>query len=234
MKKNSVSVIIKRLLIYCLGMLIMAFGVTFAKTADVGMSPVNSIPYVLSEIFTSISMGTFVIVVYCVFIVVQFILNRGKREWWRLLQLPCTVIFGFFTDFSNWLLPHFIPAVESLTTNAVLGYVCQLIYLGIGIIILPFGMMMYMSADLPLLPGEGLTTTISEHVGKPMHQVKVYVDVTLALIALVIALLYFGGFHGVREGTILCALLYGRVLGLYQPIKKRVVQFVFGSKEEKA
>ena len=48
----------RKILAYCAGLLVMAMGVSFSGKADLGMSPVNSIPYVLSEVFTALSMGT--------------------------------------------------------------------------------------------------------------------------------------------------------------------------------
>ena len=42
----------KRILCYCARLFLMAMGVSFSGKADLGMSPVNSIPYVLSEIYT--------------------------------------------------------------------------------------------------------------------------------------------------------------------------------------
>lgn len=47
----------KRILLYCLGLFLMAMGVSFSGTADLGMLPVNSIPSVLSEIFTFLTTG---------------------------------------------------------------------------------------------------------------------------------------------------------------------------------
>lgn len=47
------------ILFYVLGLFVMAFGVTFAANSNLGMSPVNSIPSVLSAI-TNIEMGTIV------------------------------------------------------------------------------------------------------------------------------------------------------------------------------
>lgn len=48
--KHSAITLLKKVLVYCTGLFIMAMGVSFSGTADLGMSPVNSIPYVLSEI----------------------------------------------------------------------------------------------------------------------------------------------------------------------------------------
>lgn len=52
-----------RVLFYVLGLLVMAIGVTFASNSNLGMSPVNSIPAVLSAI-TNIEMGTVVSAVF--------------------------------------------------------------------------------------------------------------------------------------------------------------------------
>ena len=71
MKEKSIQMA-KRILTYCIGLFVMAMGVSFSAMADLGMSPVNSIPYVLSEIFTGLSMGTWVIIIFSLYIVIQF------------------------------------------------------------------------------------------------------------------------------------------------------------------
>ena len=72
MKEKSIRMA-KCVLVYCIGLFIMAMGVSFSGTADLGMSPVNSIPYVLSEIFTSLSMGTWIII-FSLYILIQFVI----------------------------------------------------------------------------------------------------------------------------------------------------------------
>ena len=39
-----------RILLYCVGLLFMAFGVAFSVNSNLGVSPVNSLPYVISLI----------------------------------------------------------------------------------------------------------------------------------------------------------------------------------------
>ena len=46
-----------RILFYVLGLFVMAFGVTFAANSNLGMSPVNSIPAVLSAVGVGTVMG---------------------------------------------------------------------------------------------------------------------------------------------------------------------------------
>lgn len=72
-----------RVLFYVLGLFVMAIGVTFASNSNLGMSPVNSIPAVLSAI-TNIEMGTCVIIVFSLFIVAQIVIKRREFRWINL------------------------------------------------------------------------------------------------------------------------------------------------------
>lgn len=68
----------KRIRCYCAGLFLMAMGASFSGKADPGMSPVISIPYVLSEIYTGLSMGTWIIIIFSLYIAIQFLL-LGKN-----------------------------------------------------------------------------------------------------------------------------------------------------------
>ena len=83
MRQKSIQMT-KRMLAYCAGLFIMAMGVSFSGTDDLGMSPVNSIPYVLSEIFTKLSMGTWIIIIFSLYIAFQFILLGQNFQFWRI------------------------------------------------------------------------------------------------------------------------------------------------------
>lgn len=48
----------KRYIVFFIGLFINSFGVSFVTKASMGTSPISSIPYTLSLIFTS-SLGTF-------------------------------------------------------------------------------------------------------------------------------------------------------------------------------
>ena len=52
-------------LIYATGLLFMAFGVAFSVNSNLGVSPVNSLPYVISQIITGLDLGNCVIRVFC-------------------------------------------------------------------------------------------------------------------------------------------------------------------------
>ena len=54
---------VKKALIYVTGLLFMAFGVAFSVNSSLGVSPVNSLPYVISRI-TGLDLGNCVIGIF--------------------------------------------------------------------------------------------------------------------------------------------------------------------------
>ena len=229
MKEKSIQMA-KRILTYCIGLFVMAMGVSFSAMADLGMSPVNSIPYVLSEIFTGLSMGTWVIIIFSLYIVIQFFILGKNLQPWRILQLICTTLFGYFTDFTNLLAGSFLPDPAWMTFSPVLVYGVRLCYLLISMVLIALGILLYLAPDLISLPGEGIMQVIADKLHKPLPVVKMYFDCTVAAIALCISLVYFRQFHGIREGTIIAAFGVGKILSLYDPLKPALFRFLHGAK----
>lgn len=231
MKQNNMQMS-RRILIYCAGLFIMAMGVSFSGRADLGMSPVNSIPYVLSEVFTELSMGNWIIIIFSLYIVIQFILLGHDFQPWRILQLICTVLFGYFTDFTNFMAGIFLPDPSSMDFSPVLIYFIRLLYLFISMVLIALRILLYLAPDLISLPGEGIMQVIACKINRPLPFVKMCFDCTVSAAALVISLLYFRQFHGIREGTVIAAFGVGRILSLYDPLRPAVYLFMQGSEPE--
>ena len=64
----------KRILIYLCGMVILACGLTMNTKVTLGVSPILSIPYAISEVF-SLNFGNLVFIYYCIFIAIQLLLH---------------------------------------------------------------------------------------------------------------------------------------------------------------
>lgn len=210
-----------RVLFYVLGLFIMAIGVTFASNSNLGMSPVNSIPAVLSAI-TNIEMGTCVIIVFSLFIVAQIAIKRREFRWIDLTQLVFSTIFGFFVDFTAFLFHGFcLPTIFG-----------RLAMMVISLFFIAAGVSAYVATNLINMPMEGMTLAITEKVErKTFRQVKVVVDTTTVLIALALSLLLMSriqinlGIDGyptslVFLGTVVSAVFVGVTMG---PVQKLIV-----------
>ena len=51
MKKSTPIQFVFRILVYCVGLFILATGVAFSVNGNLGVSPVNSLPFVVSQAF---------------------------------------------------------------------------------------------------------------------------------------------------------------------------------------
>ena len=68
-----------RWLIYGLGMAVLALGITLNTKTGLGVSPIISVAYSVSQIF-SLNFGDMTFLLYTMFVVVQLFL-RDRSEW---------------------------------------------------------------------------------------------------------------------------------------------------------
>lgn len=188
----------KRYLFLCIALFIMSLGVAFSIKANLGTSPISSVPYVISLI-SPITVGMVTIIMHCVFILLQIIILRKKYQPIQLMQLPAALIFGFMTDFSVWL-------INGITYST---YVMQWILCIVGIVLVAIGVSMEVMANVVTLAGEGLVLAICRVLPIKFGNMKVCFDVTLVVIAILIGFLAKGELLGVREGTVAAALFVG-------------------------
>lgn len=189
---------VKRYLFLCAALFIMSLGVAFSIKANLGTSPISSVPYVVSLI-TPITVGVVTMIMHCVFILLQIIILRKKYQLIQLMQLPVALIFGFMIDFSVWL-------INGITCSS---YLTQWILCIVGIVLVAIGVSMEVTADVVTLAGEGLVLAICRVLPVKFGNMKVCFDVTLVVIAVLIGFLAKGELLGVREGTVAAALFVG-------------------------
>ena len=202
MKTTTPAKLAARLGIYCLGLLILAFGIALAVNSNLGVSPVSSLPYVVSQI-AGISLGTCTILVYIGYILLQMLISR-KFQPALLLQLVFSTIFGWFVDGAKWVLGDFcLP-----------GYIGQLAMLAASILLIGFSLVLYIDVQLAPMPAEGLVGCLSEKLGKPFSSMKTLVDCSSVLLGAVLSLVFLGRLTGIREGAVLTALLVGKMMGV--------------------
>ena len=178
----------------------MAFGVACSIKANLGTSPISSVPYVIS-LFSPLTVGTATILMHCVFILIQILLLRKQYHPIQLMQLPVAVFFGYLTDFGVW-------AVQGISCNT---YWQQWILCLIGIFLVAVGVSLEVKAGVVVLAGEGVVLAVCKIFPVKFGFMKVGFDVTLVVIACILSLVFTEHLQGVREGTVAAALLVGMI-----------------------
>lgn len=200
----------RRYLLFVASLFINAFGIAFITKALLGTSPITSVTYVLS-LFTPFTMGIWTILLNLLFVVLEpFLMTRRElREDLRmyLLQIPIAFCFGLFIDFSMFMLFWLEPS----------AYVMQVTVLLIGCIILALGIALEVKANAAMMAGEYFVKTITRRFHGEFGYVKLGFDITLLTIACILSLVFLSDIQGVREGTVVSALLVGPIVHFVSP-----------------
>lgn len=200
----------RRYLLFVASLFINAFGIAFITKALLGTSPITSVTYVLS-LFTPFTMGIWTILLNLLFVVLEpFLMTRKDlREDLRmyLLQIPISFCFGLFIDFSMFMLSWLEPS----------AYVIQVTVLLIGCIILALGIALEVKANAAMMAGEYFVKTITRRFHGEFGYVKLGFDITLLTIACILSLVFLSDIQGVREGTVVSALLVGPIVHFVSP-----------------
>ena len=96
---------LNRWIIYIIGMLILAMGLTLNTKAGLGVSPIISLSYAVSELW-HFNFGDMTFILYSIFVVGELILHRGRRLFGDLCQLPLSLIFSRVLNLYSALIPY--------------------------------------------------------------------------------------------------------------------------------
>ena len=189
-----------RYFLFVVAVIVQASGIALVVKSMLGTSPISSLPYVIS-LASPFTLGQMTFSINMLLVLGQYLLLRRAFDNIQLLQIPVTLIFSWFIDFFmeawSWVIP----------TN----YILQLLPLLIGTTLIAFGVAVQGIANVLMLPGEGIVYAVSRCFHIEFGKVKTANDVILVSLAAVISLAYLGGIEGIREGTLISALITGTI-----------------------
>lgn len=192
---------INRYAIYIISLFFISLGASLSIKANLGTSPLVCIPYV-SSVITSLSVGTVSLIFTIILIALQVLILRGNFEKRQYLQIVMGTIFSAFIDVTLMLVDFLNPQ----------DYLSQIALLLISCVVVAFGVLLEIKTEVVYLPPDGVIVAISTVLKKEFGKVKPYVDTTFVIIAAVLSLVFLGYLIGVREGTVISALIIGPIV----------------------
>lgn len=205
---------LKMYILFLIGLFVSSFGVSLITKADLGTSPISAIPYVMS-LGCRFTLGQFTVIFSMFLIMLQIFILRGRFKKEDLLQIPVSILFGYFIDLTMLLIQNFTPEAYSVKAVSLLT----------GCLILGFGVWLEVLANVVMLPGESFVRAVSSTWNTDFGATKVCFDASMTLFAGLISFLLFHTLNGVREGTIVAALavgiivkFFGKILGFLEPM----------------
>lgn len=137
-----------RLLIYAAGLIILACGITMNTKTGMGVSPIISVPYSISEIW-GLNFGNMTFIVYTIFVIIQAVLMR-RITLDLILQLPLSLVFTRFLNLFDMILPESGSYIWE-----------KLLMLAVAISLTGIGIIMSVRTDFVPNPGDGIVNEIA-------------------------------------------------------------------------
>ena len=186
----------KRYLIFTIGILVQSAGIALVVKSLLGTSPISSLPYVLSLAYPY-TLGQTTFVVNMAFLAGQIVLLRRRFDSIQLFQIPVTLVFAFFIDVSMALFDSVVPA--------------KMAVLLLGAAFVALGVSLQVIAHVLMLAGEAIVQAISQVFHFEFGWVKTAFDCSLVVSAAIFSYTQLGTIEGIREGTLISALITGSI-----------------------
>lgn len=215
-------------LAYVIGIDVLALGTAMMEQADFGMSMVVAPAYLLhlkvSQSLAFFSFGMAEYVFQGILLIAMMTLLRRFRTAY-LFSFITAVIYGFTLDIMLNLM-EYIPCS---------GIAARTIFYILGMIVCAIGVSLLFHTYIPLEAYEMFVKEMSAKLGMDINRFKTIYDCTSCAIAVIMSFAFFGfgRFEGVKLGTIICALINGRLIGLCSVWLEQTFDFKDGMKLKK-
>lgn len=207
----------KRYAILILGIIFISFGIAIITKADLGTSPISAVPYSLSLIWTFFTLGNWTILFNLFLIVMEVLILKGKVSKLEILiQFILTFLFGYCIDLAMLVLTALAPQL----------YIMKVVTLLIGCVVLSFGAYLQVIANVAMLPGDAYVRALITLFKKEFGTVRVISDISMTLTAAALCLIFLHNLNGVREGTIIAALIVGNIVRIFCHKLQRLTEFL--------
>jgi uncharacterized protein len=208
-KQSSIK--FSRIALYCIGILILACGITLNTKTKLGVSPVISVAYNVAQILhTPLGVTTFVY--YAFLILLQFLLIPKEFSITQFAQIIC----AFLTSACIQVFDIILPSSNHMITRLVLLFV--------AIFLTGIGASITVSMKLVPNPADGLANTIGKKVGRDLGLGKNILDAICIILAILLGLVFSGSLLGIGIGTAVSVIFTGRVMALVQGFSSKLYE----------
>lgn len=214
MKEKIIGFVWQHILLL-LSMFFMTFGVALCVRSNLGSGVISSIPMSFSlagevGLAPGWTIGGYTNVMNIILVFAQILVLRRRFEPIQLFQLLIGFVFGFLLD-ANMMLTSYFSSYQTLPAQIIAQF--------LGATILGCAVAIEIRCGSITMPGEGIQVAIACVTGKPFPFVKIIVDTTLVLLAVISGFYFFGAWPWtvVGPGTLFAMFYVGYVVRLVNP-----------------
>lgn len=208
---------LKRVIIYICGIFTLALGGILAIKSNLGASPVSALPLSISRV-SGLSLGTATIVLFIFYVIIQIILLRKNFKKIQLLQIVFAILFGQIMNFFNLI----------ININVDKFYIKIAICL-LSFFITAIGVFITITANIVPVAPDGVVQVISLKKKIDFGKAKNYFDCIVVVLSVALLLVNRQNLEGLGIGTVLSAILVGRIVFIINKYFKESLENVIFS-----
>ena len=195
-------------------MYFMTLGVALCVRSNLGSGVISAIPMSFTlageaGITPGWTIGGYTNIMNVILVTAQIAILRRRFEKVQLFQLAVGSVFGAMLDINMWLTSVF--NYESLFNQIIAQF--------IGATVLGVAVACEIRCGSVTMPGEGIQVAVSRVTGRPFPTVKIMVDTTLVILAIISGYCFFGAWPWtvVGPGTLFAMFYVGYVVRTVNP-----------------
>lgn len=197
----------KRSIVLTIGVAVIGFGTATTLAAAVGVGAWDALCQTIS-IITRYPVGNISIVLNCSCVLVQLIILKSKFTIMHYMQVPLSIFLGAVINFIYY---GFYNGINFDS------YIISIVLFLVGTIIVALGVAIVMSVNLVSMALEGACMEVGILINKKMHVLRQAVDIICVVLVIIVAFVLDINLV-VREGTIISAVIFGPLIGIYMNI----------------
>lgn len=194
-------------------LLINSMNLCLLIKSSFGVSTLSSVPLVLSNIFTSMSLGTWTTVIQTATVFLLILITRQPKIGY-FFSFLVSIIFGYFVDAETWMMMKWPLLIQWKTCYFLVGFI------GIA-----FGASLFIKCRLPITPFDLFVRDLSRYSGKNIKLVKTTYDLICLTVTFTLSMIFLHKIVGIGIGTVLGVIFTGQITQFF--VKKLGTYYYF-------
>ena len=207
----------RRIVIYCIGIIILSCGITMNTKTNLGVSPVISVPYNITRVL-GLPLGVPLFLYYAFLIFLQYVLLPKEFSLTKFLQIIC----AFLTSACVQIFDIILPSPDA--------WILRIPMLAAAILLTGLGMCITVGMNIVPNPADGLADAIGRKIGRDMGLGKNILDAVSIVIAVIIGLVFRRSLLGIGIGTVVAVIFTGRTVALFRKPTAKLAAFAGAEK----
>lgn len=212
-EKNRVF-LIRRLLVYIIGLLIISSGSNLFVNAALGVAPFSSIAYALTFLLP-LSFGIATLIMNLIHLALECLLLK-QFSISHVMQFLMAILYSSFLQLLK-------PITDQIIADT---FPTQIMAAALACFLMAIGMTLMIVSNFVVLPAEGLVGALAFIFRKDFGKVKTIADISVVIIAFLLAYTLSGKIV-IGIGTLMSAFLTGSINQCFLKIcKDRLLRFM--------